>query len=166
MSKTIVLTQGKLAIVSDEDFEWASQFRWYAHNHPSKSRDNWYARRNPPAVNGRVRGSIYLHREIARRAGLPSSPRYDHRNGDGLDNQRGNIRPCTQSQNLANMRKFLGTGSSRFKGVSWSRQHGKWGAKVQVNQKQIWLGLFATEEAGHRAYATAAKNYFGEFSRA
>ncbi len=105
-----------------------------------------------------------MHREIAKRAGLPLARQYDHRDGDGLNNQRGNIRVCTHGQNMTNARKRLRK-TSRFKGVSWEARDSRWRACIMVNKKQTHLGQRTSEEAAHELYKSAAKIYFGEFAR-
>ena len=86
-------------------------------------------------------------------------------NGDALDNRRENLRLCTPSQNLANMKKSSKS-TSGIKGVSWSKRHRKWEAWVSVNGRRIFLGSFNTPEASHAAYARAARQHYGEFARA
>jgi hypothetical protein len=87
----------------------------------------------------------------------------DHANSNGLDNQRGNLRPVGQSLNTANMRPAVGK-SSRFKGVRRHRE-GKWEARIRIDGRPIYLGLFGGEEVAARAYDVAARAAWGEFAR-
>ena len=149
--KKIKLTQGKFALVDDDDFEWLSQWNWHY--------GNGYAVRQSPRVRGKQR-RIYMHREILQ---PPKGMQTDHINRTRSDNRRSNLRVCTSSQNQWNQHKIRG--SSRFKGVSWHKIGKKWQAQIIKNQKHIHLGRFDSEEDAARAYNKAALNYFGEFAR-
>jgi hypothetical protein len=159
--KHIFLTQDKVAVVDDMDYEWLSQWPWHARKKKSKSSagiTKFYAARHsknnePP---------VMMHVEIMKRAGIFSSD-YDHKDGDGLNNQRKNLRPCTKSQNSANRRKRNNT-TSRFKGVYWNKKAGKWRAQINPNREMKHLGLFRSEEDAARAYDKAALEIFGDFS--
>lgn len=154
--KEIRLTQGKVALVNNGDFARVSAHRWFASKQPHGNQ--WYAKTNM-IVNGR--GTVItMHRFIM---GLPRK-QLDHRNGNGLDNRRRNLRFATHSQNGANAPKRKRT-TSRFKGVNFDNWSGRWLARICVDRKQINLGRFFSEEAAGRAYEVAAKKHFGEFAR-
>jgi hypothetical protein len=104
-----------------------------------------------------------MHREIAIHAGLPDSPKYDHRDGNGLNNQRENLRPCTESQNSQNRRKSVGK-TSKFKGVAWHIRKLRWIATLAHNGKRHYLGYFKTQQSAARAYDAVAREHFGEFA--
>ncbi len=87
----------------------------------------------------------------------------DHANHDQLDNQRANLRRCTNSQNMANRRKQPGC-SSRFKGVHWYKRVGKWRANIEVDGRKYALGYFDDEIEAARAYNVAAIEHFKEFA--
>lgn len=87
----------------------------------------------------------------------------DHIDGDGLNNQRSNLRVCTIQQNSQSRKKQKGT-TSKYKGVSFDRQHRKWQVSIRVNHKHIHLGRFRSESAAARCYNKAALKYFGEFA--
>jgi hypothetical protein len=152
--KQIELSQGKVALIDDEDFERVSKFKWSA----LKDCGTWYA-------VGYTRGShatrkaMKLHRFILN---APPGVMVDHRNRDGLDNRRENIRFATCSQNTANS---LGWSASGYKGVSWHKRHKKWIAHVMKDQRLIHLGYFDDKGEAAQAYNDAARQLFGEFAR-
>jgi hypothetical protein len=100
---------------------------------------------------------LYVHGEL--RKGL------DHRNRDCADNRIENLRPCNQSQNMANGARRI-TNRSGFKGVSWSASNKGWVAQIVVRGKAHYLGTFADPAAAHAVYARAATEHFGEFGTA
>jgi hypothetical protein len=152
MAKLIELTKGFVAIVDDEDYEALSKFSWSAHY---SGKDRVYARRR----EGHGGPAFYMHRQI-----MGVSGRVDHRDGNGLNNQRSNLRPCTQSQNLQNARKKSGS-SCKYKGVYHYKSRNQWMAKLHKDGKSIFLGYHPTPEAAAIAYNIEAKIQFGEFAR-
>jgi len=151
--KRIPLTQNKSALVDDEDFEWLSLRKWYAVKSQTKHKTYWYAKSVPSAGEK----SVYMHREIAAKIGLPE---VDHENGDGLNNTRSNLRPATHAQNTANRRKTPNR-SSQFKGVSWNKQNRKWSVSVQHN----FIGQFDDEAEAAVVYDRQARKIFGSFAK-
>lgn len=151
--RTIPLTQGKVALVDDEDFVWLSQYRWHVHKSPLKSGYKWYAKSQ---INGR---RVSMH-------GLLTNPTPgtmpDHVNGDGLDNQKSNLRLATMSQNQANRCK--GIGRSQYKGVCWSKPWNCWISRIEFRGKRYHLGYFDFEEDAALVYDIAAQLLFGEFA--
>lgn len=98
--RKIELTQGKWALVDDADYDYLSQFKWHAvlcslPGHVVK----WYARRKKRIDGGQQ--CLYMHREIK---ATPPRMVEDHEDGDGLNNQRHNLRTVTQAENTAHCR--------------------------------------------------------------
>lgn len=109
--KEVPLTQEKVALVDDDDFEWVTQWKWHAtYNNRSKPGEvpKWYAARKQRVGKGKYRRvTVYLHREIARRADgpIPAGLVVDHfPNPDGLDCRRSNLRVVTQAENTDHCR--------------------------------------------------------------
>jgi hypothetical protein len=88
----------------------------------------------------------------------------DHINGNRLDNRPCNLREATASQNSANSKSRKGS-TSKYLGVCWSKNHGKWIACITTNGKTHHIGLFESEIEAAIAYNKAAKNTHGVFAR-
>jgi hypothetical protein len=151
--KDIPLTQGKVALVDDDDFERVSAFKWHAH----LDHGNWYARRWVKATPS----TIYLHRFVM---DAPCGVQVDHWNGDGLDCQKSNLRRATHEQNTRNarLRKDNTTG---FKGVA--RVTGKTCVAAQIwhDNKLQRIGYFDSPTDAARAYDSVAREVYGHFAR-
>jgi hypothetical protein len=146
--RTIQLTRGKVATVSDEDYERVSKLKWFA----------WWQGHTWYACADIDRERIYMHRFIL---GLERDGyQVDHLDRNGLDNQRENLRLATPRMNRHNMRKQDCT-SSKYRGVSWYKRHSKWKARIQDCGKHHWLGYFDSEEAAAKAYDHEARRLFG-----
>lgn len=157
MSKLIALSKGRdFAIVDDRDFEWLNQWTWALWITRDKRR---YARRT---VNRRKLKPQYItvlmHRLIL---GL-SDPLMDvdHWDGNGLNNQRANLRTCNDSHNLANQNRNKAGLTSKYKGVHRFR-NGTWRAKAAGK----YLGTFHSERDAALAYNAAAVVAYGEFAK-
>lgn len=144
--KRIQLTKGKEALVSDEDFDWLSQWCWCA----LKVRDRFYA------VRGDKNGFYYMHRELV------AGDIVDHIDGDGLNNTRENLRPCTHAENLQN-RGRQANNTSTVKGVCFDKSRGKWKVEIQSNGKRKHIGRFDNLKDAEAAYKEAASEQHGEF---
>ena len=88
----------------------------------------------------------------------------DHKSGDGLDNRRANLRPCTQRENRFNSRKTAKPCTSKYKGVRFHEPSGRWYVAIQADRVRRHIGTFVTEIAAARAYDTAARSLYGDFA--
>ena len=155
--RQIQLSQGKFAQVDDEDFERVNKFKWCIYK--SKNGNVFYAARKV-IIDGK-RKTQRMHQFIL--GDNPLKPHIDHRDGDGLNNQKYNLRPCSNMENTTNKKKTNKKCSSIYKGVCWDNHSNKWRAYIQTNGKLIYLGLFKIEIDAARAYDIAAIKYHGEF---
>lgn len=152
--KEIVLTQGKVAMVDDEDYEYLNQFKWCAANNGG----TFYA----------IRKACYDGKWITERMhrvlfDIPPGKEIDHIDHNGLNNQRGNLRIVTRQQNKFNARAW---GQSKYLGVSIYNDNGRKyiAANIWINGKKKYLGFFPTEEAAALAYNEAAIGFQGEYA--
>jgi hypothetical protein len=162
MAMEILLTKSKVAIVDDCDFEWLNQWCWRARCGYQKTA-TWYALRHGPR-NHYARRTLLMHREIAALYSDIIGFDVDHRDGDGLNNRRSNLRVATHQQNRCNQRKSARPMSSPFKGVHLHRGSGKWRAQVRVDGKVKLLGAFGSEMEAALVYDNAARALYGEFA--
>jgi HNH endonuclease len=156
--KQIPLTKGAHALVDDADFEQLSQHKWLLIT-PGGANGRRYAARYVG------RKLVYMHRLLLADQLSPECPHADHRDGDGLNNSRANLRVCNRSQNQRNRGPQPRTDrTSQFKGVSFRK--GNWLARINTTPGiQTHIGSFGTELEAALAYDAAAIVYHGQFAR-
>lgn len=154
--KQIELTKGFFALVDDEDFEYLNSVSWYA-----KCGDQTvYARRDKQKDNKKTK--FWMHREILKLK--DKSLTVDHIDGNGLNNQKSNLRICTISENSKNMSMHKDN-KSGYKGVSFMKTHKLWIAQLTVNYKRVLFSYHKTKEDAAKAYNEAAIKYHGKFAK-
>lgn len=172
--KTIQLTQGKFTQVDDEDYDFLNQWKWYAKR--SRKTEKFYAlRRESDLIENGVKvkfgETICMHRVIMN---CPKGMVVDHKDNDGLNNQKYNLRICTDRENLLN-RKKIAVGSSKYLGVTlvkgeknkYKSRRTYWRATC-ISGKIKKSAQFANTPEGEimaaKKYDEFAKDLHGEFA--
>lgn len=153
----IKLTRGKVALVDADDFERISKYKWFAQY--DKKRDRYIAVREIDR-HGKRR-VVSMAREIM------SFPKemIDHINHNPLDNQKHNLRTCSNAENLRNRKGTVKNSSSLYLGVSFCKQTGKWKARIKdAFGKNHWLGRFVCEKSAAIARDKIAIRLHGDFA--
>jgi hypothetical protein len=142
------------ATVDDGDYERTNAHKWTAVKYPRSN--TLYA------VKGSRGNCERMHIFILK---YQSGELVDHRDGDGLNNQRSNLRKCTHAQNMQNRIVRQSNNTSGFKGVTWDKGHNKWRSMINKDNKRSHLGYFTCLIKAAKAYDRAAKELHGEFAR-
>ncbi len=156
--KEIPLTRGMVALVDDEDYEEMQLYRWHA----IRSRHTWYA---ATSIRNEVTGKyadVRMHHMVIPQ--LPPGRTIDHVNGNGLDNQKRNLRSATPTQQARNA-SVPSNNACGFKGVYFEKRRKVWHARIKVNGRSRFLGSFSSAEEAALAYDEEARAEFGEFAR-
>lgn len=140
--KQIFLTQDKITLVDDDDFERLNIYKWQA----VRMRNTFYAVRMIQTPKGRC--TERMHRVIID-AGLLH---IDHIDGNGLNNQKSNLRVATNRENSQNKHTKK---TSRFPGVWWDSTHNRWHSQIQIAGVRKTVGYFSSEEEAFTAYKKA-----------
>jgi hypothetical protein len=159
--REIPLANGRgVALVDDEDYELVSQYTWAA----STTGNQTYAVHRYDG-DGKRR-SLRMHRLI-----LTEVPIVDHKDGNGLNNTRKNLRAANNRTNAFNTGPYSRRRgkTSRFKGVSFVKDarppERPWRAVIRAFGTDHFLGNFASQEEAAQAYDGAARRHHGEFAR-
>jgi hypothetical protein len=135
--REIPLVGGKVALVDDNNYDQLLKFKWYYVDH----KYTFYAMRHP--------GTVYMHRELLKHC---LNMEIDHIDGNGLNNQKSNLRVVTTRQNLQNLHVPK---TSKYPGVSWMRHNSRWVAQIRVNNVNKYIGVFKNEHDAAIAYKIA-----------
>jgi len=150
----IPLSKGYFAVVDPEDYESLSKFKW----HVRKSHGMLYAERHNP----KTKHKLSMHRHI-----MEAKPgqHIDHRDGNGLNNRKGNLRYCTVADNNRNKLHWKKS-KSGFRGVKvcTDRTRPYFTASISIENRQMHLGCYPTAADAARAYDEAARLYHGQFA--
>lgn len=152
-ARWIALNRG-FTLVDADRFEELNAFVWSLNGR----------RNNHHVARGDGRGTLSLHHVVL---AIASHVHIDHKNGDGLDNRKNNLRVADNSLNHANIGKMKRrrAATSQYKGVHWRKDRSRWSSEIKVRDRHIKLGCYATELEAARAYDAAALQHFGEFAR-
>jgi hypothetical protein len=152
--KEIKLTQGLRTIVDDWWYNYLNQFKWYA-NVVRHNRNQYYADRTVIYEGKQVH--IPMHRLIM---STPDNLFVDHINGLKWDNREDNLRNCTSSQNLQNMRSL-----DNCKGVSYNKSRNMFNVSCRLKGKAYFCGSYETLIEAAIAYNSSALKLFGKFAK-
>ena len=142
-----------VATVDDSDDHLVSGIKWRAaKKSPSKT---WYV---VAIIDGK---KWTLHQWLQKSSPFPKT---DHKDGNGLNNKRDNLRPCTHSQNMAN-RGLDKSNRSGFKGVHWKKREQRWHSEITCQNKRYDGGYYKNIKDAILAYDSLSNKLFGEFSR-
>ena len=157
--KEILIRSGKYgtfkALVDDEDYERMAQHRWNI----CKRKNHIRVQRSWITDTGKHK-TVFLHREIMQ---PERGEEIDHKNRNGLDNRRENLRIVEHKHNSRNVEKYNNKKSSQYKGVF--RHNNKWQAIIRVDYNAIYLGSFNSEIEAAKIYNEASEEYHGEYGR-
>ena len=149
--KRIFLTRGYSARVDNKDYERCTKLgKWHA------------LVTNSGKVYAIRTGGVLLHRFIL---GVKKrTTQVDHKDGNGLNCMRSNLRKATPSQNQMNTYKPEHN-TSGYKGVYWDKNQSKWRVRIRFDGKRKFIGLFSNKRTASAAYVQAAKTYHKEFAK-
>lgn len=156
------MNKGRVALVDDEDYERVNRHKW--HVQVTRNGVAYAATNIVIQVKPRKVKKIRMHRLVLNAGPSARGVELDHWNGDGLDNQKSNLRITDTSANQQNQH-HLSRNTSGFRGVTLHKNAGKWQAAIRRHGKKHHLGLHATAEAAARAYDAGAVRLFGPNAR-
>lgn len=143
--KKIRLSRGLFACVDDCDYPPLNARKWFA----NPSNPTFYAMRNVPNPGGRSRQKrVMMHREILR---APDGFDVDHIDGNGLNNQKANLRVVSHADNMRAHRRKSPNKTSKFLGVSFFKTRGTWRARATFAGKNYLFGYFPSQEQACKA---------------
>ena len=154
--REIILTDNQIALVDNVDFEHLNQFRWF----PVRRRKVTYAGRSVWSDTKQQPRVVLMHCDLMN---PPPKLMVDHQDHNGLNNQRSNLRICSNSENLCNRPKPCHN-TSGYKGVIINHKRNAIYGRIRKNGIEYHLGTFQTVEEAARAYDVKALELHGEFA--
>lgn len=151
-----ICVDGFLVLFDDQDLARIEGLSLRVHQQGSESSPLLYVEFKR---NGRTCG---IHRFLM---GSPAGMVVDHRNGDGLDNRRENLRVCTHAQNMQN-RRMHSNNTTGVKGVYFDKNRQTFRVAVRAFGRKVSVGSFSDLASAAEAYRAAAERLHGPFSRA
>lgn len=153
-NRQIPLTQGQVAIVDDEDYEWLSESTWYA----ARNKESFYAARHIPPGPTSIARQFPMHNAVWTHYNgpIPAGLTIDHADRDTLNDQQSNLRLATRAQQAQNhgLRK---DNKSGYRGVYWYQPTECWRSMIKVSGQVVHLGYFADPAVAARAFDTSAR---------
>jgi hypothetical protein len=160
--KKIELTKGQYTMVDDEDYDYLNQWKWNAHRRDEKY--TYYAVRTC-YDNGKK--TIRMHRLIVEMYDRRDFKEVDHKDRNGLNNQKENLRVCTRGENQHNTRNWGKYPKGVDKNITRHKlkdgkvkEYVKYRSRINVKGKSISLGTFKEVKDAVNAYNEAAKKYY------
>jgi hypothetical protein len=145
-----------VVLVDDEDFDELNQFNWNL----EKSKNTFYAKRKT-TIN-KKNCSIKMHRQIMKLT-KGDGLFVDHKDHNGLNNQKNNLRIATIYQNNQNSTSRKNS-TSKYLGVAFFKATKKWHSQISINKKLKHIGFFTTEIEAALAYNKVASENFKEYA--
>jgi len=158
--KRIALTQGKFALVDDEDYEWLNKWVWQAWTTKRDKKVYYAIRQN--YING-IEGTLFMHRAILGLK-LNDGKEVDHKDHNGLNNQRHNLRVASKSANMSNYSGIRTNNTSGFTGVSWCKYKNKWRTQISLKGKITTLRYSHSKIKAAHIYDRAVIEFRDEFA--
>jgi hypothetical protein len=149
-------------LVDDKDYFELSKYSWFLKTDKRWEHNKYAVRFEVTIKNGkRKTKSFRMHRQILNAS---KDVLTDHKNGNGLDNRRKNLRFCNFSENSQSCRSHRKSKTSKYKGVYWHKDKNKWQVRVSYNGKEVYLGLYSSEMEAARVHDIGAKLSYGKFA--
>lgn len=139
-------------LVDDEDYEDASRYVWTL----VEWRGKRYAKRKINHNGKYITESLHYY--------LTGWEYVDHIDGNGLNNQRENLREVTHKKNIQYQKPQTRKKSSAYRGVCWFKPREKWRARLKCDGLEVHVGYFDCEHEAAEAWNESALLHYGKDS--